>query len=330
MIKFRDFLIEEVRGFDASKAIEYLPLKGHQAVGIAADMLDGIHDTLQGKRSKIQTASQFKGTPITFGFDPHTKKMFVGHNGQINNTFQDIQQNYADKPNLMASLMSTAEHLPKVLPRKNDYYNGTVLFSDYSKKPAWIPPSNAKIGLSVVSNSKGKLLKPSDRVAFNAHPDVHMEDPTMKTNPEIYGIDHQREYLDHMNNAKKAYRNMDPYAFDQISAHQALIQKHMDYMHGTGQQPTFDSYMDDLQDMYKAKADEEEGSLKKDNRVKRYSELAHQAMTHQKDFEGVFDMLDSLKNAKNVLADRARESGNPADIMVRHPQGDATLRLTKA
>ena len=62
---------------------------------------------------------------------------------------------------------------------------------------------------------------------FKSHPDVNNVDPTLHVNPKNYTPKEQKEYLDHMENAKRTYSRMKPEAPELLDGHGTSLEAHV-------------------------------------------------------------------------------------------------------
>lgn len=313
MIGFKDFYLKEEKSAVSIPNLDNLLLNDHDSVGIAADMADGVHNILSGKKSKIKTLLDYPGQPVTFGYSPDSKKLEVIHDGKRNVTFEDIANNYKDNPQTAQIISDLSKHLPTILPPKTKMYNGTILGSDPQK-----------IALSINSDEKGVPLKNSDRMKFKQSPSVYNLNPELTANPNSHNLENQQMYLMHMNAAKKHYGKIDPEIYDYIAGHGKNILKYVNNSISINKEPNSNDYLEDLKQQYMGKILRTSSEVTKNNRSKRFTELANEVSTNHKHFDDFIKFLYHFKQGVNVLGQSL-----PHDLTVFHNDRMVKIKKTK-
>ena len=101
-----------------------------------------------GAHKTLMTFAKVDGAPsITAGWDPETKKFFVGSKSlfnkepKINFTHDDIDRNHGHAPGLAKKLKEGLDHLPKVV-KKGEIVAGDFMYSNDDLKTATIDGTN--------------------------------------------------------------------------------------------------------------------------------------------------------------------------------------------
>lgn len=343
MINFNEFLSEAVQNKKALthlSHVNYLPLQGHEGVGLAADHLENMHKILLGKPSTSTVSDKFDGTPsIVFGIHPKTGRHFVATKSafnkdpKINYTEEDIDRNHGHAPGLAAKLKQALRELPKIMPRKGGVFQGDLMHSGpddvqqsrgmYSFTPNTITYSTpvdsaegkklqaSKMGIVVHTKYKGKgdlqdmeagPLDLATRNTFQNHPDVHNIDPTSRVNPSNYTLEDQTNFLGHMAAAKQVYSKMKPEAMDAIAGHEVPLEAHMNEMVRTGGTPSVGGYIDYLQRRAQRDIDSVKTPAAKERKQQQHAAILQHVIDNQKHFGDVIDLQRHLRSAKDVLA----------------------------
>lgn len=319
MIDFKTYLIEaKAPESDKISTINSLPLKnGHVGTEMAADMLDGVYNKLLGKPSKIKTEVQIPGIPIGFGYDNKTGQFAIQHNGIINFTFEDIDNNYSDE-GLKDKLKAAATHLPKVTPTTKGFFTGKLVDMPEHKTP---------VSVMVTHNTNGKPLTNSQKSKFVDNPNVSYVNPEIKADPSKFTPDGIKAYKEHMSNAIKAYNKIDPEVWDFINkGHHGQLERYV----GSSDAPDINGYIDHLTQTYGGKVvrSQQKGNvIKAENNNKRYSELMTHIADNKKHYSDVIEFLNHIKNAGNILANAAYSSGNKNHILLMHGDNKALLKV---
>jgi len=355
MINFKEFIVEQAEA-EGKKLkhlthLEDMPIHhGHEGVAAAADILDDTHKILTGKNAKTKLSVKYDGAPsIVFGHHPETNQFFVASKSafnktpKINYTPEDIERNHGHAPGLVEKLKAALEHLPKVTP-KNGVYQGDVMHSKgdveskdgkYHFTPNTIKYSvdkdsaqgreikNSKFGVVVHTKYKGKTLGDMsatpdvDRQNFKHDPDVHNIDPTIKIDPKKYTPDMQRDFRNHMENAKMAYSKMSPETPDTLNGHEIDLEAHVNDMVKNDGKPTAEGYMNHLQNKMNREVEKLKSDAGKQRKTEEYTKKIDHVGANKKEFDHVLQLHDHLQKAKNVLTDAL---GNNSEF--EHHVGD--------
>lgn len=311
---------------------------GHEGVGIAAQHLDDVHNTLLGKKSSTNVSTKYDGAPsIVFGTHPETGKFFVASksafnkNPKINYTSEDIQRNHGHAPGLVEKLNAALQHLPKIMPSKGGVYQGDMMYTkpDIEKKngmyhftPNTITYSaqqdsahgraikNAEMGIVIHTHYKGgnKLenmsanpLSKKERDKFNNDPHVHNIDPTIEVNPNNYTVADQRDFMNHKEAARQAYSKMKPESMDALAGHGEKLEAHVNKMVREGGQPSVEGYIDDLNARHQKDVDSVKTQAAKERKTQKHAEVMQHIMDNREHFDKALKVHDHLQKAKDVL-----------------------------
>lgn len=348
MLQFRKFLAESVASDDKLKHLEHA--EDHHinlgAVGFrhAVDTLNGVHDQLRRKDSKVKVTMKYDGSPsIVFGYHPENKKFFVASKSafnvtpKLNYTDEDIVTNHGHAPGLVAKLKAALAHLPKVTP-KGQVFQGDIMHTpedvkeqdgNLNFKPNTITYSTpkegsigkkiakSKIGVAVHTRYTGTTLQTMkasfdpDETAFKQHNDVHMisvEHPVERTG---YTTAQEREYESHIKKAKAAASQMTSASHKAVERHRDHIKMYINDTVRQGTKPTTDGLKKYVTTRY-AKA---MSTLKTDKaRSVRQQELKDSldhldANSHH--IDRAFEVHHHLQNAKNVLVGALSSNPGP-------------------
>lgn len=343
IISFNTFLTEETEDSGSGKKLKHLthledmPIHGgHEGVGNAAQMLDDTHKSLLGKKTDTHISTKYDGAPsLVFGYHPKNGRFFVASksafnkNPKINYTNQDIENNHGHAPGLVSKLKDALQHLPKVAP-SSGVYQGDVMYSKkdvesdkgkFSFQPNTVKYSvdrdthqgkairNAKFGLVVHTKYKGKNLEDMeatphvDRENFAQHPDVHNIDPTVKFDPSHYTPEKQREYLNHIENAKKAYSKMKPDAFEPLRGHETDLEAHINDMVRKDGVASHEGYMNHISNKYGKEIDKLKTDAGKDKKRQALAAKLEHIQSNKDSFTKALELHQHLQKAKNVLTD---------------------------
>lgn len=338
MIKFKQFLEEQTTAPAAPKNIEDLPLQqGHQGMGVAANMLQGLHDTFRGKKSPIKTAVDMTGPKITFGIHPKSKTFFISHNGIDTFNHEEAKYMYGehpDKPDLeMSHVIETAhKNLPLIMPKNakpGDMYNGTILYTKKSGVPDWLPKNTANMGISVDSTVDGKMLTNKHRSKFQVHPNVYNVNSEVATDPINYDPAMQHEYLYHMAGVNSAYRSMGEDDLDTAKPHAPYLKRYLaDVLDNPDSKMAAKEYAQHLTAMGASKMHDAE-HFDKAKINNRFSDLVNSVYQNEKAFNNVIKMLGHLHRATRVISKTAGLNKNPGNVTVYDGDNTGILRLRK-
>ena len=345
MINFKEYLTEqEDKPAEGQKLKHLTHLEdnvihgGHEGVGIAAQHLDDVHDTLLGKNSSTHISTKYDGAPsIVFGQHPQTGQFFVASKSafnktpKINYTPEDIDANHGHSPGLAQKLKDALTHLPKIMPRNGGVYQGDMMYSkpdiekkkgQYSFTPNAITYStpqdtahgkaikNAELGLVVhtqyggsndLAGMSASPLGAKQRDKFERHPDVHNIDPTIKSNPSNYTPEEQRAFLTHKELAKQTYGKMKPEAMDALAGHGTALEGHINQMVRTGGVPSTEGYMDHLTARHLKDVEKVKTQAAKDKKIQAHAALMKHITDNKPHFDKALELHGHLQRAKDVL-----------------------------
>lgn len=308
---------------------------GHEGVSAAGEMLDNAHKALLGKKTDTHISTKYDGAPsIVFGYHPKNGRFFVASksafnkNPKINYTDKDIEDNHGHSPGLAEKLKHALQHLPKIAP-KQGVYQGDVMHSgkkdvtsdkgQFHFQPNTVKYSvdrdthhgqairHAKFGLVVHTKYKGKQLEDMeatphvDRENFSHHPDVHNIDPTVKFDSSHYTPDKQKEFLNHMENAKKSYSKIKPEAFEAISGHEADIEGHINDMVRKGGKPSHEGLMTHLANKHTKEIDKLKTEAGKQKKRQTLAARLQHIQDNKEHISKILDLHHHLQKAKDVL-----------------------------
>jgi len=351
MINFKTYLVEQEEQGKKLKHLTHLedmPLyHGHEGVSTAASMLQDVHNHLIGKSiGKTKISTKYDGAPsLVFGKHPTTGQFFVASksafnkNPKINYTEEDIDANHGHAPGLAEKLKTALRELPKIAPH-HGVYQGDVMYSkndikekdgQYHFTPNTITYSankdsaegkkvkNAEFGLVVHTKYKGKNLEDMsatpdvDREKFKEHPDVHNIDPKIHISHQTsYTPSMQKEFINHMENARQTYERMKPESMDAINPHSIHVEAHVNDMIRKGGVPSTDGFIKHIQ----TRMEKEVGKVKSDSAKQRKAQQHQDIIDHvnknKEHFDKMLQLHKHLQNAKNVLI-KALDSSSEFD-----------------
>lgn len=355
VFSFRTFLIEEEEKGKKLKHLTHLPdmsyYHGHEGVGAAYSMLQDMHNLLTGKGSgKSKGTIKKDGAPsVVFGRHPKTGQFFVATKSafnkepKINYTEEDIERNHGHAPELVSKLKAALNHLPKVAPKKG-VYQGDLMHTpeDVEKKdgqyhftPNAITYSvntdsaegkkvkNSKLGVVVHTKYEGKDLDSMsatpnvDRENFTDHPDVHHIDPKIDAQNAHYPPEMQKEFQNHMENAKRVYASMDPSGPEIHAGHEKHIESHINDMVRKGKQASRQGYVKHLQAKMQKEMDKVKTPAAKERKRKEHQDMIDHVVKHGDHFDKLFELHKHLTNATHTIV-RALDTSSKYD----HKIGD--------
>lgn len=339
MISFKKFITEEKQ--QEGKKLKHLthledmPIyHGHEGVSTAASKLEDIHNFLMGGKSKTKISTKYDGAPsIVFGRDPENGQFFVASKSafnktpKINYTPEDIERNHGHAPGLVSKLKAALEELPKIAPNQGVYQGDLMYTKDdvekgdgkYHFTPNTITYSvdrnsgegkkikNANLGLVVHTKYKGKNLADMeatpdvDRENFKDHPDVHNIDPKVDVSKANYDRASQREFMNHMESARRAYSNIDPNAFDLLKDNEINVEGHVNDMVRKDKKPSAQGLIDHFTNKMNAEVEKVKTPAAKQKKIEQYSQVINSFAENAPHIENIFKLHKHLQDAKNVL-----------------------------
>lgn len=312
---------------------------GHEGAAIAAQHLEDVHNKLLGKNNSINVSTKYDGAPsVVFGQHPENGQFFVATKGAFNKnpklafTHDDVEKHYGHAPGLAEKMHAALDQLPKIMPNNGGVYQGDLMYTKpdvqrakgmYHFKPNTITYSapqdssngkaikNSELGVVVHTQYGGRgkdlasmsatPLNAKQRDKFNRHPDVNNIDPTININPSNYTTEEQRAYLNHMENAKRAYSKMKPEAMDALAGHGLSLEKHINQSVRNGTIPSVQGYMDSLTDAHNKDLEKVKTPAARDKRIQAHAATLKQISDNQEHFGKALELHGHLQAAKNVL-----------------------------
>lgn len=311
---------------------------GHEGAAVAEKHLLGMHNKLLGKSvSDIHDSTKFDGAPsVVFGVHPKTGQPFVASksafnkNPKINYTDEDIERNHGHAPGLVTKLKAALHHLPNILPHEGGVYQGDIMHTEGDAKSnkghtsitpntiTYSAPSNSpegrnlkkKFGIVVHTKYKGKgdlqsmSAEPLDdktRSKFRDHPDVNNINPKSDINPSNYTAEEQKAFLQHMENARRAYAAMKPEGMDALKGHGINLEAHINDMIRKGGSPSTQGYIDHLTGRHNKKVGELKTQAARDKYSQQHASEAGHIMKNKEHFNKALQLHNHLRQAKNVL-----------------------------
>ena len=348
MLNFRTYLVEQEEEGKKLKHlthIEDLPIhQGNAGVSQAHDTLMGMHDKLLGHENDIPMSTKYDGAPsIVYGHHPQTGKFFVASksafnkNPKINYTDADIEQNHGHAPGLVEKLKAALRHLPKIAPRQG-VYQGDVMYTkpdieDHDGKYHFTPntiqysvPKESNHGRSIkaakfglVTHTKyegGPTLEKMgatpnvDHKNFRYDPDVHNINPETKIDPSKYTPAMQRDFLNHMENARATYSRMKPEALDALQGHGENLEAHINDMVRKGGKPSVEGYVDHLTNRAQKGIDAVKTDAAKLRKSQEHAGVLQHINANKKHFADSLELHNHLQKAKNVLVHAANQGSD--------------------
>jgi hypothetical protein len=341
MLKFKQYILEQTEPPGQKlKHITHIEdsslYHGHEGVSDSASMLEDIHNHLTGKgigKSKIST--KYDGAPsLVFGKHPQTGQFFVASKSafnkdpKINYTEEDIERNHGHAPGLVEKLKTALRELPKIAPH-NGIYQGDVMYSksdvekkdgQYHFKPNTLTYStnadsaegkkikNAKFGIVIHTKYQGKdfdsmsATPDVDRENFKDHPDVHNINPKVSLSHQTtYTPEMQKEFANHMENARQTYERMKPESFDAITPHAETIEAHVNDMVRKGGRPSTKGLIRHVQNRMQKEMDKVKTEAAKERKRQQHQEIIDHINNNKEHFDSTLELHRHMQNAKNVL-----------------------------
>lgn len=343
--------------------IEDLAYDGHEGVGLADQHLRQMHNYLLGARRNTPDRVETKvdGAPAFHVFKDNEGRIGVGtksmfnKNPKLNFTEEDIDANHGHAPGLAAVLKQVLAHAHKMVPsdmKPGEIYKGDFLFGDGSSgrgrettdefhefqpntlrykvpldSPEGAKVGNAKVGVALHTYfGTDGVAGPIDRkrrAKLLDHPDVYNYDPTVNVNPVNYTPMEQRQFEEHMENARKAYSKIKPEVYDQLVGHDQHMRTYTNQRVRAGAEGpgNVDEYLDFLNQRAQKDINSVKTQAAKDRKTKQHAALMQQVVQNAKHVQNIFDMHNHLQNAKNVLIG---VSGKNSTEAVELPDGSPT------
>jgi len=337
MIHFKNYLLEasnEEKLTHLEHAEDHPINAGNEGFKHAFNTLHGVHEALQGKKSKVSISTKYDGSPsIVFGHHPDTGRFFVASksafnvNPKLNYTEADVEKNHGHAPGLVSKLKEALHHLPKVTPNRG-VYQGDFMYSkkdndveakgdSYHFKPNTITYStkkgsdqgekikNSKIGVAVHTAYHGGNLQTmkaeynADLSHFNKHPDVHIISPKYDSKNAHYTPQAQKKFTEEMQKAVSAHNKLENY--NHVSGHIDHLKTYINSTVREGTTPDVEGYKKYIQGVYKKKADALKSEAGKQRQANLGNEHQQHIMANKQQFQHTFNVHKHLQAAKNVL-----------------------------
>jgi hypothetical protein len=346
MIPFQQFITEQA----ATGPIKHLQhaeepsLDSHEGVEQSSRHLMSLSKMLSGKAPRGFSASWKKdGAPsFVVGVDRDGRhyvgtKSIANKTPKINYTEEDIDANHGHAPGLASKLKDLLKHVHKVLPkdtRPGEQFQGDMMFGEGDKQTSsgnvqfqpntilyHLPQGSAegqqaqraKIGVVFHTHIRSGVAGPIDektRNRFRSHPDVYNLDPTMNVNPNNFAAADQKEFHEHMENARAAYARVKPEAYDALQGHGIGLRAHINEMIKTGGEPSVDGYKDYLQRKHERELDKLKSAPGRTRKIAQHNETLSHVNLNKGHFKSVLDTHQHLQKAKDVLV-RVMEKNSP-------------------
>lgn len=335
-MKFKQYLTENEQ-FGKLQHLEHAEdniFNGEEGYHLSNKVLHAVHDRIQGKATATKITTKYDGSPsLVFGFDPVSKKFFVGtkaalsKNPTVNFTKADVLKHYGDRPELAASLLQALEHLPKVAPDKGVYQGdllytkdrvqednrnyhftpNTLMYSIKKSEPEATKIKSAQIGIVVHTKYHGKDLESMnagfdpDLHNFGKSKDVHIINPDVPVERSLGGEETKKEFTKNMLEVEKQKLNAHPDMFAETAGHSAFLKKYINETVRNEEKPTPMGFKQSLTDSFTKDADKLKtaaGKLRKTEAL--VIHLAHVDEHHDK-YNSLLTIHHHLQEAKNKL-----------------------------
>ena len=305
---------------------------GHEGAGMTERHLMGLHKKLIGKdHNDIQASTKYDGAPsIIFGNHPDNGQFFVStksahnKNPKINYTEEDIDRNHGHAPGLAAKLKNALKYLPGIMPRKGGQFQG-----DYMHDPEMVTkskgmveaqpntikykaPANSAEGanmlkqLGIVVHTQDALhnarpVDPKTRASFKDHPHVNNIDPTIDINPNNYSPEEQKNFLAHMQKARKIYSSMKPEALDALEGHGGNLEAHITHSVKNNYEPSVEGVKQSITDKLNKKLSTLSTQAAKDRYIAQHAKDIEHITNNHEHFDKALKLHQNLRNAKDTL-----------------------------
>jgi len=209
----------------------------------------------------------------------------------------------------------------------HEFQPNTLRYKVPLDSPEGAKVGNAKVGVALhtyfgTDGVAGPIDK-KRRAKLLDHPDVYNYDPTVDVNPVNHTPMEQRQFEEHMENARKAYSKIKPEVYDQLVGHDQHMRTYTNQRVRAGAEGpgNVDEYLDFLNQRAQKDINSVKTQAAKDRKTKQHAALMQQVVQNAKHVQNIFDMHHHLQNAKNVLIGVAGKNSNEA---VELPDGSAT------
>lgn len=335
---FSNFIVEESEDSKLKHIhhAEDRPLM-HGAPGFehATGALEQAHNHILSGGHSSALSMKYDGSPsIVFGRNPENGKFFVASKSafnkkpKINYTHEDIAKNHGHAPGLMDKLHDALNHLPKVTP-KTGVYQGDMMFSgndkQESKRGVSFTPNTitytakgdladkikkAKMGVVVHQQYRGDTLDSMkadpfpDTHNFKQHPDVWHQSAEHDTRNTHYSPEDQKEFLKHMDAAKKIHKENGYLMYPATAPHAGdggHLATYINQTVRTGEKPSAEGLQKHISDKYKKAAEALKTPAGQSKKMSQAQEHVNYIKQNKKHYENLLNMHGHLQQAKNVL-----------------------------
>lgn len=327
MLNFRDFLAQDTKTIKEEFS--------HEQIADIGDKFDSVKNALLGKKSSVKLTKEYPGgTPLTFGIDPKTKKMFVSHNGMKHYTIGDIESAHGTNNSFTEALTNVLTHGHKIIPRSGGVYDAK--YHKFNKKDGRY--NSNKLTTSADSKEGRKIknaafslhllgkhdvsgnVRPIDISKMEDHPDVHLIDHHIsKISPSDFSAEEQGAYTNHMLHARNSYSKLDPEFFERVGNHTNELTNFVQHYMGD-KPPKKADYIEYLKNKFHTKMENQIGTKQKDNVARQLNDLLHNV--NEKGFEHLVSMTHHIHGANGILRGVAGKQHSDYDgdfpIMVHH------------
>ena len=140
------------------------------------------------------------------------------------------------------------------------------------------------------------------RLQFASHNDVNNIDPTQHVNPQNYTPDEQKQFIDHMENARLAYAKVKPEAGDIVKKYGTDLEGHINDMIRKEEEPSVEGFVNHITARRNREVDKLKTPEVKNKRIASYSDMLGHIVKNKSHIKSMMEVHKHLQNAKNVLA----------------------------
>jgi hypothetical protein len=339
MKSFLTYLKEESEG-EKLKHITHAedrPLqKGASGFTHTHNALMQAHDHIKSGGHSSALTMKYDGSPaVVFGHHPETGKFFVASKSafnktpKINYTHADIQKNHGHAPGLMDKLHASLNHLKKIAP-KTGVYQGDLMYTHddlrhgKTGKVSFTPNTikytakgndaerikNSKMGIIVHTQYHGDTAASMradphpDLHNFAHHPDVWHKSANHDTKQVHYSEDDQKQFLSHMDAAKKIHDEHKKTMYKVTEPHRGdgnHLETYINHTVRTDEKPTSAGLQKHIQDKYKKATAKLKTPAAKSRKETEAQQHTHHIEQNKDQYENLLKMHHHLQQAKDVL-----------------------------
>jgi len=344
MLSFTSFLteakVEKLKHLEHAE--DHIVNSGAAGFEHASKTLIGVHNALQGRKSRVKITTKWDGAPsIVFGTHPENGKFFVASksafnkNPKINYTDKDIEKNHGHAPGLVEKLKHALAHLPKVTPRGR-VFQGDMMYTPgdvssssthYNFKPNTINYSirkdseegkkvgKAKVGVAVHTEYKGRTLDSMKAHfgpnvnSFGKHRDVHVIDTQtgIEDLKDTYKPEHRREFISSMRKAQQLHRGHD---YRHLQGHEMHVATYINQNVRSGETASVEGLMRHAAARNAAAGSKLKSAAGKAKVAAKNSADMEHIKKNKAAFQRTFEIHRHLQNAKHALVDALNDSGD--------------------